>query len=452
MTKSISDDRSTELEAAPTDCNSDGFAGIFVLISLILLLCGWMWLKSYSFMHAPQRFGVLFHNVAGLNTNAAVNVNGVKVGSVESILLQGKDKVIVNLKINGENQLIPVGSTFDILSSGVVGAKYIEIALPQSEPGQALKALDGSSEVVGNDPVRVEVVVNKIAKEFEDFDFKEAHDRVNQHMDTFAKAADKIIVLTDKLGPAASKATDVEDKIGDLASEMRGTSKRLNKFLDNPELTSDLKEAALRVKETAISVGNTMHELNQTLADKPLRSDLLTAMDRLNQSTTHIQQSVAAVQQISGDKSLRTDIQHIVNSLNQTLDKADGMLSKPGFGTDMRGTLGDVRSTIKHFDLVARQMNAILERKHPLVHMIFGQPGSMKRANNVDDMMEDSQRQKQKSKRNLLHRVLGKPDSDKEDESSAAPSVTPPVESGASAGSAPSSEVLDKSTSPNGDN
>lgn len=395
MTQKISDERASEFERSP-NTNSDGFAGVFVLVAVLLLLGGWMWLKNYSPLHPPQRFAVSFHNVAGLISNAAVNVNGVKVGDVESLRLEGKDKVLVKIKITGA-AVIPVGSHFDILSNGVVGAKYVEIILPQEDSDEKLVPLDEKSIVEGNDPVRVEVVVSKIAKQFDDFDFKEAHERVNQHMDQFARAADSVTELTKKLSPAANHAVEVENKIGDLATEMRGTTKRVNRLLDNPDFSSDLKETAQRVKETALSINKTMHELNQTLADKPLRQDLLTAMDRLNQATIHIQDSVESVQKISSDKSLRTDIKHIIGSVNQTMDKADQMLSKPGFGTDMRGALGDVRDTIRHLDLAALQMNSILAKKHPLMHLIFGQPGSVK---NAEKFESENFKKKRSSRKN----------------------------------------------------
>jgi len=351
---------------------------------VLLLLAGWMWLKNYSPLHPPQRFAVSFHNVAGLISNATVNVNGVKVGNVEDLKLEGKDKVLVNIKINDGTTIIPVGSHFDILSNGVVGAKYVEIVLPQENTDQKPLPLDGKMVVEGNDPVRVEVVVSKIAKQFDDFDFKEAHERVNQHMEQFAEAADSVTALTKTLTPAAKNAVQVENKIGALATDMRATTQRVNKILNNPQFSSDLKVTAERLKETAESINKTMHELNETLANKPLREDLLEAMGRLNQSTIHIQQAVEAAQKITGDQTLRSDIKSIISSVNHTMDKADQMLSKPGFGTDMKGTLGDVRDTIRHLDLAARQMNSILGQKHPLIKMIFGQPGSIENAEKFD--------------------------------------------------------------------
>lgn len=402
MTQKISDERASEFERPP-NTNADGVAGVFVLIAVIFLLAGWMWLKNYSPLHPPQRFFVSFHNVAGLISNAIVNVNGVKVGNVEDLQLEGKDKVVVGIKINGGNTVIPVGSHFDILSNGVVGAKYVEITLPQESSEQKPAPLDTTMVVEGNDPVRVEVVVSKIAKQFDDFDFKEAHERVNQHMEQFAEAADSVTALTKTLTPAAKNAVQVENKIGELATEMRGTTQRVNKILNNPQFSSDLKVTASRLRDTAESINKTIHELNETLANKPLREDLLEAMGRLNQSTIHIQQSVEAAQKITGDQTLRSDIKSIISSVNSTMDKADQMLSKPGFGTDMKGTLGDVRNTIRHLDLAAKQMNSILGQKHPLLKMIFGQPGSIQNAEKFDSNSgAKSKKRKDKSTRTLV--------------------------------------------------
>ncbi|MFX5510120.1 MlaD family protein, partial [Acinetobacter baumannii] len=62
--------------------NLQMYVGFSFLIALILLLWGWSWLKNFT-GHPPQRFTVTFHDIAGLNTNAPVNINGVRVGIVE---------------------------------------------------------------------------------------------------------------------------------------------------------------------------------------------------------------------------------------------------------------------------------------------------------------------------------------------------------------------------------
>jgi hypothetical protein len=47
-------------------------------------------------------------------------------------------------------------------------------------------------------------------------------------------------------------------------------------------------------------------------------------------------------------------------------------------GSDVRSTLHKVNDTITHLDLAAQQMNQILEKRSPLMHLMFGRPGYIK--------------------------------------------------------------------------
>src|SRR5271155_4396235 len=67
------------------DRHSDGTVGFFTIIGLMLLFGSYCWWKSFSPLHPYQRFHVRFHDVAAMNTQAAVFVNGVRVGAVENI-------------------------------------------------------------------------------------------------------------------------------------------------------------------------------------------------------------------------------------------------------------------------------------------------------------------------------------------------------------------------------
>ena len=171
--------------------------GLFFVIAMFMLTIGWSWLKGISIAHPPQRFSVVFSDIAGLNNNAPVNINGVRVGTVEKIeLLQpdlaGKSppsdlpkddlsrqsattqeensRAMVNcqLKINTEAVTIPVGSTITIQTQGLVGAKYIEITLPEYIPGKEVRAISAGETVRGQDPIRTELVLNRIATKLND--------------------------------------------------------------------------------------------------------------------------------------------------------------------------------------------------------------------------------------------------------------------------------------------
>ncbi|MCC7529959.1 MAG: MCE family protein, partial [Candidatus Melainabacteria bacterium] len=137
--------------------------GFFAFVAFLLLAFGWGWLKSFS-MEAPQRFGVKFSDVAGLANNAPVNLNGVRVGVVEKIDLRGKSDVVAHLKITTKDVPITEGSKVTIQTLGLVGAKYVEINLPEIKEGEAAPAVIPTDSIIeGENPVRTELYLNKIA-------------------------------------------------------------------------------------------------------------------------------------------------------------------------------------------------------------------------------------------------------------------------------------------------
>jgi len=389
--------------------------GLFALFALILLVWGWSWLKSFSFFHLPQRFIVRFHDVAGLNNNATVNINGVRVGTVEKVELIGKGQVLVHVKITAENVVVTRGSTVTIQTLGLVGAKYVEITLPDVQAGAgAAAALQTDEEISGQDPVRVELIVNDIAtrasKIFKSVksekagtslaealehsgeavrNINEASAKLNKNMDKLAKAADSVTETSDKIGQVADRAKGVESSatgffnqgsetlegISDLAHDLQGTNKKIKQLFDNPALSKDLKETAQLAKQTAENVSKTIQELNQTLRDEPLRKDLVDMLTRLNQSTDNIYRSVQIINKVASDEGLRSDVKEVVANAKQAVAKADELIGQPDFKANIRQTISKVNTAAGHVDLAARQLNQVLDRRAPLFHLMFGRPG-----------------------------------------------------------------------------
>jgi len=369
---------------------SDGFLGLFILVALIMLVCAWSWLKSFSPLHTPQRFAVMFHDVAGLIPNSAVNVNGVLVGTVDRIELRGKRDVLVHIKINSSEVTVPSGSEFQIITNGVVGARYLEIELPEPNTVSPAPALDEHSVLTGLDPVRPEVIVNKVLSRLNEIDIDEFHNKIEHDMDRLTDASDSLARLSHKFEPVADKTLVVEDKISLMADDFRGTSRKLNRLIGDPNLTADLKETATKAESTAQSIRDSMHTLNETLTNAPVRQDVLAALKDLNQSTLNVKQSVEGFNQLSANKEMRSDLKDILAQTRQALSQADGLVNEPGFGGDLRDTLHDTRQAVQHMDLVAQQMNQVLEKRHPLVHMIFGRPGHISLRRHAQQTIEQT--------------------------------------------------------------
>jgi phospholipid/cholesterol/gamma-HCH transport system substrate-binding protein len=398
--------------------------GLFFMIAVFMLTSGWSWLKSFSLFHPPQKFIVEFSDIAGLNNNAPVNINGVRVGAVEKIELipQGKDaptaRVRCYLKINTEAVTIPKGSTITIQTQGMVGAKYIEITLPELGKGEAIPPALANQEIIqGQDPVRIELVMNKIATKLNGIvnsvgseevgvSLADALKHSGEAVSAFNNAAKKLDKNMDRIEKATENFTETSQKVGDAAAVAKGTMQnasgffkrgqgglddvhvlakggsstlsKVNRILDNPALSSDLKSTAQLAKQTADSIGQAIHELNGTLKDQPMRQDMITMLTKLNNSVEHIQTSIQTIDKLAQNQELRGDVKQMVSDAHDAVSKIDNVVSQPNFKDDLTGTMKKVRECAGDVDTAATQLHQILEKRNPLLHLIFGQPGKLK--------------------------------------------------------------------------
>lgn len=378
--------------------------GLFAVIALIILVWGWSWLKSFTF-HPPQRFTVKFHDIAGLNTNAPVNVNGVRVGTVEKIELRGKGQVLCRLKITSEDVTIPEGSKVTIQTLGLVGAKYVEISLPDVKPDETQPPpIPPDSVIVGEDPVRVELYMNKIASNLSRVSealgsdsakesiakaaqtsgatmvsFKEAAEKFNKNMDKLAEATTSFSNTANKFSQGATSATgffnegtQTMERVSSLAQDLQRTDHKVDKILDNPALSADLKDTARLAKETVEKVQATVHEINTTLTDKPFRDDMITMLNKLNTSSENIYESMKIVNSVSSDQGLRSDVKEAVANAKEAMEKANNLLGRDNFVSDARLTMAKLRAAADNVDLASRNINTLLTRKRLLLHLMFG--------------------------------------------------------------------------------
>ena len=135
-------------------------SGIFLLMGIAALL----WLATeatdYGMQVGDDTYSVSarFTNVADLKDRAPVKIGGVTVGLVESITLDPVQfDAIVEMKIDRRFSDIPNDSSASILTSGVLGDRYIGL-----DPGGALDALaDGDEIFITQSAVVLETLISK---------------------------------------------------------------------------------------------------------------------------------------------------------------------------------------------------------------------------------------------------------------------------------------------------
>lgn len=391
--------------------------GLFVIIAIIGLVWGISWLKAIDPLHPPQKVTVKFHDIAGLNNNAPVNVNGVRVGTVEKISLKGKGSVHVTLRIKTEEVVLPKGSRFTIQTLGLVGAKYIEITLPEINPNQPPPDITPDEIVEGEDPVRVELVINKIATKLNNVvgeisddkagsglkealehsgeavrHINEAAQKLNKNMDKWDTTTESLTQTSKKIGDAADQAKAMASNakaffgngsstlhdIQFAAKDSRVAFQKASKVLDNPALSGDLKETATQARQTAEAIQSTMQEINQTLKDTELRKELNEMLNKLSSSTQNVRESVTAINKLATDGELKGDIRSTVHEARQTVEEARKLLNDADVANDLPGTIKNIKSAASSVDIAAKQLSQVLGKRFALFHLMFGGGGKPK--------------------------------------------------------------------------
>ncbi len=135
-------------------------SGIFLLMGIAALL----WLATeatdYGMEVGDDTYVITarFSNVADLKNRAPVKIGGVTVGLVEHISLDPVVfEAIVEMKIDRRFSEIPTDTGASILTSGILGDRYIGL-----DPGGAMEALvDGDELFVTQSAVVLETLISK---------------------------------------------------------------------------------------------------------------------------------------------------------------------------------------------------------------------------------------------------------------------------------------------------
>jgi phospholipid/cholesterol/gamma-HCH transport system substrate-binding protein len=135
-------------------------SGIFLLMGIAALL----WLATSATDYGMQvgkdtyKVSARFTNVADLKDRAPVKIGGVTVGLVEKITLDPVEfDAVVEMKIDRRYSDIPNDSGASILTSGVLGDRYIGL-----DPGGAMEALvDGDEIFITQSAVVLETLISK---------------------------------------------------------------------------------------------------------------------------------------------------------------------------------------------------------------------------------------------------------------------------------------------------
>lgn len=226
-------------------------AGIGVMVTIIMLL------GDVSFKRKNEYY-VIFNNVGGLPNKAAVKVAGVEVGRVKGIVLKnGKAKVSIGID---KRVRIYQDAKAKVLSTGVIGSKYMELEQGTPELGR----LKEGSTILGTDPVGLEQMLAKAMQGLQDLlgTFKGKPGEEGKFGENLGQTVQNLRDITDSLRRITThREEDIDVALGNL----RSISDKLDSILDSGQRMVDKIERGEGAVGALVSDKQVEREVKQTV-------------------------------------------------------------------------------------------------------------------------------------------------------------------------------------------
>jgi phospholipid/cholesterol/gamma-HCH transport system substrate-binding protein len=312
------------------------FASI-VLAILIFLISGTSGIFTHTF-----KLRAYFDNASGLKEGAPVQVNGVDVGNVSSILVipaKNPTPVEVNLKINTKFQdLIRKDSQAVIATAGVLGSSYIDIDSTQAK----------DARVNDNDILKSKGTPDLM-------DMVRAGQSTLQNVQALVSRVDRIVGM-------------IESGQGSIG-----------KFITDPMLYNRLNSTLSEVQNIVNEISAGKGSIGKLVASDEMYNKLDNSVDKLNKVMDDIDAGKGTVGKLMKDDAL-------YKNANDTLAKANTLITNVNAG---KGTLGKLASD----EELAKKVDTTIDRLSKIVDQLEAGQGTMGKIlkdpslyNNVDQM------------------------------------------------------------------
>lgn len=243
---------------------------ILVIGSILLFFWGYSFLKGKNLFDTTRKFYVVYDNVEGLAPSAAVTINGLTVGKVNTITIQEKTgKLLVEIQMDND---VPVAksSTASIYEPGFIGGKQIAIH-PNFEDSNYAKSGDylqpkvilGLTASLEKNLAPIQEKLDKVLANADALlvnlnDVLDANTKSNLKK-TIAELNTTMTNFSSVSGNLDKVVADNKEKLGSVVSNLDKTTGNFVK------ISEDLEKAKLG--ETVENLEKTLVNVNKMMAD-----------------------------------------------------------------------------------------------------------------------------------------------------------------------------------------
>ena len=281
--------------------NNQTKVGLFSLITIIIFIFGFYFLKGVNLFTTKSKYYAVFDNIDGIYKSNPVVVNGHKIGSVNNEAFDvNSGKVVIEMVV--DNDFVLYDSCLaSVTSTDLVGSKEISIRYKISK--KPIKSGDTMNSMImpdlmGKLSAAIDPLKDNVSRTLRNLDsvlysVKGAlgKDDPTSTIHKLNAALDNIHTLTAENGPLTQTLNNLKTFTGNLDKN----NENINRILHNvADLTDTLKSADLattvaKAREALSSIDTLMYNINNgdgtvssLIKDKKIYNDLDSAVLSLN--------------------------------------------------------------------------------------------------------------------------------------------------------------------------
>ncbi len=331
--------------------------GLIVLLALLLLGSLAFFLGRFPFLERGYELTVIFETAEGLTPGTPVRLAGVPVGEVRALRLTPDHRAAVRVRIRPEVR-IPVGSRFQVLSSTLLGNRYLAIL-----PSQQTDVLPPDAVVVGERALTVEDLYRRID------------------------------ALAQDLQVAVREVRGLVRSAGEMVRGLEETVQSVRRTLAHPRLQASLVQASEHLEAAARSVDRTARSIEMTAqavgteVTRTARTLRIFAEDlrrsaaevrafteevtARGETATRIRRTVASVEETAATlRRTASFVEQTARRIEQmSRDLQEGLLN-PEQIREVRGLVADARSTARRVDEVMERIDRSMSSLGPVLQRV----------------------------------------------------------------------------------
>lgn len=279
--------------------------GVLAAIAITMLILGFNFLKGKNIFQKKAGLFVTFQKIEGLNVSDPVKINGLRVGSVETLdeIDPNLNKIVVAFQLTRVIN-IPIDSYAKIIASPL-GTAAIIITLGNSKEylknRDTLRGIENKG-IIENITDKLTPTVDAVNRTLESLDAT-----IKQIGDVFDQKA------KENIGKILTELATTTDQLNGLLEPGKGS---LSRTLDNiNNFTGNLNKNNDSINAVVNNLAKVSRDLSSAQMDKSIAS-LSSAAENLNLILASIKEGKGSLGKLTHDEQLYLNLNRTANSLN----------------------------------------------------------------------------------------------------------------------------------------